>query len=54
MDYIKCKELKWEVYDQINHVRLYKKALLLIELVRNQSRIVTECFETIKAQSMIE
>ena len=54
MEYIKCNKLKSEVYNQINHVRLYKKVVLPIELVRNQSRVVTEYFKTLEAESLIE
>jgi len=33
MEYVKEKNLKNEVFDLINHIRLYKQAITLAELV---------------------
>ena len=54
VEYIQQNKLKVEVFNQINHVRLYKKAVLPIELIENQGRILTECFESIEASSLLE
>ena len=54
IEYIKEKKLKNEVFDQINHIRLYKKIILLVELVRDQVLATTECYDRIEAESIIE
>ena len=54
VEYIKQNKLKSEIFDQINYVRLYEKAILPVELIGSNRRIVTECFEEIENKSMLE
>ena len=54
VEYIQQNKLKLEIFDQINHIWLYKKAILPVELIESNGRIVTECFEAIENKSMLK
>ena len=54
VEYIKQNKMKAEIYDQINHMRLYKRAVLLVELIEKQGQSIIECFESIEAKSLLE
>ena len=54
VEYIQQNKLKSEIFDQINHIWLYKKAILLVKLIESNRRIVTECFEVIENKSMLK
>ena len=53
-DYAKEKELKNDVFDQINHVRLFKNIILLVEIVGARGLVTTECYDKIEVKSIIE
>ena len=53
-EYIKEKELRSEVYDQINHIQLYKKVILLAEVVWARGLLTTEYYNRIEVKSIIE
>ena len=54
VEYIKEKGLKNDSVDQINHMRLFKKVILLAEIIGARGRATTECYETIEERSMLE
>ena len=53
MEYFKEKNLKNEVFNLINHVRLYKQAIILVELVGSRGQRTIECYDKITTRSML-
>ena len=53
-EYVKEKGLKNNFIDQINHIRLFKKVILLEEIIRVRGSATTECYETIEERSILE
>ena len=53
-EYIKNNKLQKEVYDYINYVRLFKKAIIPVELVSDRGGQITDYFNDIKIESLIE
>ena len=53
-DYIKEKEMKNDVFDQINHIRLFKNIILLAQIIRARELVITEYYDKIEVKSMIE
>ena len=52
--YIKNNKLQKEVYDHINHIQLFKKAIIPVELVGNRRGQTTDYFNDIEMESLIE
>ena len=53
-DYIKVAKLPNKVFDQINHIRLFKRAVIPVELTRARGQRTTECYDKIEVKSMLE
>ena len=53
-EYVKEKGLKNDSVDQINHMRLFKKVILLAEIIRVRGLATIEYYERIEEKSMIE
>jgi len=54
IEYISSKELHKVTYNQINHIHLYKKILLLAEIVGAEGRCETEYYFNFKATSILQ
>ena len=54
IEYIISKELNKVKYDQINHVRLYKKILIPAKIVRVEGGRKTECYCNFEATSILK
>ena len=54
VDYINQNKLKAEVYDQINHIRIFKRVILSVKLIGYQGRAPTECFKVIETLSILQ
>ena len=52
--YIKQMELLNKIIDYINHIRLFKRMMLPVELVSANRTSRTDAFQDIKAKSLIE
>ena len=53
-EFMKEKELKEYCMDKINHVRLYKQMVLLVELVSGRGRKQTKAYDKIEAKSLLK
>ena len=52
--YIKVNKLLEEVFDQINHIRLYKEMILPAELVRAREQNIASTFQYINIKSLLK
>ena len=48
------KRLKDEVYNYINHVRMYKQIIIPAKMISSRGEGKTECFNRIEAKGIIE
>ena len=53
-EYVEQAKLQSKIMDYINHIRIYKKMLLPIELIGATGNGKIELFQTIEAKSIIE
>ena len=53
IEYIATKKLPKQTYDQINHIRLCKQALIPAKVIGVRGRRDTECYYDINANSSL-
>ena len=53
-EFIKEEKLNGNAWNEINHVQLKKKMILLLELVDMKGKAQTEVYNNIKAKSLIK